>query len=208
MKHYHPQKNEHGQPVEIANPSQPSSLESWHAPECVATVTPGLHMPEIVGEVAIASWTDYPSDLAGWESLVMACRFDEPPFKTNGKRPASGAVVVEPDGRIWVVSPSNQFGGYTHTFPKGTLSAKEGLSLRANALKEVYEEAGLCIALTGFLCDCQRSLSTTRYYLARRLGGNPADMGWESQAVHLVPKAKLADYLTNKYDAPLLEVLR
>lgn len=207
MKHYHPQRDELGQLVEITKPSQPSSLEAWHDPETIATVTPGSPMPGTVDEIAIASWTDIPTELAGWESLVTDCCFDEPPFKTHGKRSASGAVVLEADGRIWVVSPSNQFGGYTHTFPKGTLSAKEGMSLRANALKEVYEEAGLRIALTGFLCDCQRSLSTTRYYLARRLGGNPADMGWESQAVHLVPKAKLAVYLTNKYDAPLLEAL-
>ena len=50
-------------------------------------------------------------------------------------------------------------------------------------------------------------MSYTRYYRARRIGGSPASMGWESQAVHLVPKAQLAHYLTNKNDLPLLKAL-
>jgi ADP-ribose pyrophosphatase YjhB (NUDIX family) len=208
LKHYHPQKNDKGQLVGIISPSQPSSLESWQNPESAATVTPGAPMPDSIGEIDIRSWTDCPADSDDWESLVKNCRFDEPPFKPNGKHPASGAVVIEPDGRVWVVSPSNGFGGYTHTAPKGKLDPKEALSLRGNALKEVYEEVGLHVELIGFLCDATRTTSTTRYYLARRLGGNPADMGWESQAVHLVPKNKLADYLTNKHDAPLLEALK
>lgn len=207
MKHYHPQKDDTGQFVGIKCPSQPSSLDAWHHTGQVATVTPGSPMPKSIGQIDILSWTEYPSEPAGWERLVKDHEFEEPPFSADGKRPASGAVVIEADGRIWVVSPSNQFGGYTHTFPKGTLVPKEGLSMRANAVKEVYEETGLRIELTGFLCDASRSMSTTRYYLARRLGGNPADMGWESQAVHLVPKARLADYLTNPYDIPLLKAL-
>jgi len=207
LKHYHPQKNDQGQPVEIVSPSQPSRLESWQNPESAATATPGAPMPDSISEIDIRSWTECPTNSAGWESLVSACSFDEPPFKANGKAPASGAVVIEPDGRVWIVSPSNQFGGYTHTVPKGKLDPKEALSLRANALKEIYEEAGLHVELIGFLCDATRTTSTTRYYLARRLGGNPADMCWESQAVHLVPQTDLAEYLTNPNDKPLLAKL-
>jgi hypothetical protein len=51
------------------------------------------------------------------------------------------------------------------------------LSSRANAIKECFEESGLQVELTGFLCDSVRSTSVTRYYTARRLGGSPADMG-------------------------------
>jgi hypothetical protein len=32
-------------------------------------------------------------------------------------------------------------------------------------------------------------------------------MGWESQAVHLVPRALLADFLTHPNDLPLLQAL-
>ena len=116
--------------------------------------------------------------------------------------------MVEADGRVWVVSPSNKFGGYTNTFPKGKLDPQEEISLRANALKEVFEEAGLHVALTGFLCDSVRSTSVTRYYLARRVGGNPADMGWESQAVHLVPVSQLAAFVSHPNDQSILSALQ
>lgn len=61
--------------------------------------------------------------------------------------------------------------------------------------------------ITGFLIDVDRTTRTTRYYTARRLGGNPADMGWESQAVTLVPRADLATYLKHKTDQPILKAL-
>jgi 8-oxo-dGTP pyrophosphatase MutT (NUDIX family) len=107
-----------------------------------------------------------------------------------------------------VVSPSNKFGGYTNTFPKGKLDPQEGISLRANALKEVFEEAGLQVALTGFLCDSVRSTSVTRYYMARRVGGNPAEMCWETQAVHLVPVSQLAAFVSHLNDQSILTALQ
>lgn len=57
------------------------------------------------------------------------------------------------------------------------------------------------------LIDVKRSTSYTRYYLAERLGGNPADMGWDSQAVMLVPSTQLGMVLTNKNDHPTFEAL-
>ena len=116
--------------------------------------------------------------------------------------------MVEPDGRVWVVSPSNRFGGYANTFPKGKNDLAQALCLRANALKEVYEEAGLQVELTGYLCDCVRSTTITRYYLACRLGGNPADMCWETQAVHLVPLAQLAAFVSHPNDQSILAALQ
>jgi ADP-ribose pyrophosphatase YjhB (NUDIX family) len=166
-------------------------------------------MPEQVNHLAIASWRDAPKTAKGWEQLSNASDFVEPPMKTVvGKPPASGAVVIEPDGRVWVVSPSNGFGGYTHTFPKGKLDPKEGLSLRANALKEVFEESGLQVELTGYLCDSVRSTSVTRFYSAMRVGGNPADMEWESQGTHLVPMAQLAQFVSHPNDEIVVQSLR
>lgn len=106
---------------------------------------------------------------------------------------------------MWVVSPSNAFGGYINTIPKGKLNT--GLSLRANALKEGYEESGLQVVLTGFLCDSHLSTTVTRYYTARRIGGHPAKMGWETQAVHLVPRAQLAEFIPHKNDQVILQAL-
>ena len=209
MKTLHPRKNDHGQPVWLTYPSKPTDLATWLHADQLATVTPDVPMPEQVNHLAIAAWTQAPSSAAGWQRLADAANFDEPPMPTKpGLAPASGAVVIEPDGRVWVVSPSNQFGGYSHTFPKGKLDPKEGLSLRDNALKEVYEEAGIQVELTSFLCDSVRSTSVTRYYLAMRVGGNPAQMGWESQAVNLVPLSQIAQFVSHKNDAVVIQALR
>jgi 8-oxo-dGTP pyrophosphatase MutT (NUDIX family) len=115
-------------------------------------------------------------------------------------------VILEEDGRVWVVHPSNGFGGYPATFPKGTLDP--GMPLRATAIREAWEECGLRVALSGFLMDLTRSRSRTRYYLGRRIGGCPSDMGWESQAVSLVPRAQLGKVLVNPNDAPLVARLQ
>ena len=46
---------------------------------------------------------------AGWKQLVATMLFDEPPMRAApGRPPASGAVVVESDGRVWVDSPSKR----------------------------------------------------------------------------------------------------
>jgi hypothetical protein len=59
-------------------------------------------------------------------------------------------------------------------------------------------------AITAFLADSVRSLTDTRYYLARRVGRTPASMGWESQAVHLVPRARLGELLHHSNDQSLI----
>jgi hypothetical protein len=82
------------------------------------------------------------------------------------------------------------------------------MSLRGNALKEGFEESGLRVVLTGFLCDSIRSTSVTRYYAARRVGGNPARMSWETQAVHLVPPALLVQFAKHPNDNVVLQALR
>jgi 8-oxo-dGTP pyrophosphatase MutT (NUDIX family) len=92
--------------------------------------------------------------------------------------------------------------------PDSSVASMFGLSLEQTAIKETFEEAGLIIALTRWLIDVPRSSSMCRYFLARRLGGNPADMGWESQAVSLIPRDRLSDVLHHSNDQPLLEVLR
>ena len=144
MKVYHPRTNDQGGGVEIKEPHQPTALTAWDNPDQLATVTPGLPMPARVGGLAVATWATAPTSSAGWNHLAATMAFDEPLIKTApGRLPASGALVVEPDGRVWVISPSNRFGGYANTFPKGKNELAQGLCLRANALKEVMEEAGL-----------------------------------------------------------------
>lgn len=208
MKHYHPKKNDAGKQVELKQPSQSSSMTTWNDVSKISTVVPSGCLPPAIAGIAVATWSDAPTCAANWEKLVESALFDEQPLKVSpGKKPASGVVVIEADGRVWVVSPSNRFGGYTHTFPKGTIYSGDNISLRANAMKEAHEESGLQVELIGFLVDSERSTTTTRYYLARRVGGSPADMGWESQAVNLVPLNHLAQFASHPNDAVIVQAL-
>jgi 8-oxo-dGTP pyrophosphatase MutT (NUDIX family) len=204
---YHPRRDDNGKKVPIHNPSKPTPLTTWGHPSEVSVVVPDGEMPEELNGIPFMEWTRAPEGDGDWERLATQTAMDEPPFSLpKDKKPAAGVVVEELDGRLWLVAPSNGFGGYTATFPKGTVEA--GSSRQATALREALEEAGLQVEITGFLADVERSTSYTRYYRARRLGGNPALMGWESQAVMLVPINKLGDYLTNPYDIPVLYVLQ
>lgn len=181
-------------------------MASWLDSRSVATVTPGGELPAVLNSIPLTDWTEVPESTDAWNTLDGQCDVDEPPFTVPpGKAPASGVVIREVDGRIWLVSPSNGFGGYTTTFPKGRLDA--GMNLQASAIREAYEEAGLKVQITGFLADSIRSQSYTRYYLAKRVGGNPASMGWETQAVHLVPRSALHAFLSHPNDQPLLHAL-
>ena len=83
-------------------------------------------------------------------------------------------------------------------FPKGKL--EPGLSMQQNAVTETHEETGLHAQITGHLGDYDGDTSTTRYYIGKRIGGNPADMGWESQSVKLVPMNDLHKYLNRSRD--------
>lgn len=203
---YHPCPNDHGQAVKLKHPSQPSPQAAWSDPLDVATVVPQGELPIALNGTNFEDWAEAPLTSHDWEQLAARRSIDEPPFNVPPHlRAAAGVVVEESDGRFWLVAPSNRFGGYSATFPKGRV--EQGVSLQATALREAWEESGLQVELTGYLLDAARSVSYTRYYRARRIGGSPAAMGWESQAVHLVPKAQLAHYLTNKNDLPLLKAL-
>ena len=137
-----------------------------------------------------APWHNVPTSRAEWEEGDIYLSGDE-----NSKNiDAAGVVIVEDDGRVLVVAPTNGFAGLDYTFPKGgrdgNKSRNEQWSVQATARKEAYEESGLQVQLTGVLCD-YRAKQTTRYYLAKRIGGTPADVGWESQGVHFVPQDQL-----------------
>lgn len=204
-KAWHPKPGDKGQKVGIYSPHVPN-VAGFDDPGAIATVIPGGDMPESLNGIAFASWTPPAEDQ--WD-YVEGQKDDlvEPELHCPaGKEPASGLVIVETDGRVWVVSPTNKFGGYKTTFPKGKVEPE--LSFQANAIKEAWEEGGIKANIVGLLGDVERTTSVTRYYLARRVAGNPAaDCGWESQAIHLCPISKLTGFLDAKVDHQVVDLL-
>ena len=202
--HHHPRRDDEGRPVQILKPSAPTALGAWVDPCAQAVVVPGGPMPAELHGVPFLSWQGVEA-AAQWEALAAQDQIDEPAFAAlQGYAGAAGVVIQEADGRIWIVAPTNAYGGYLATFPKGTMSGK---SAQATALTEAFEESGLRVRLVRHLVDIRRSQSYTRYYLARRIGGCPADMGWESQAVMLVPPAELPKWLNSPYDQAVAKLL-
>ncbi len=201
----HPHDDDKGYPVFIRKPTQDGNPSAWPHPLAIATVRPSGHAPEKLNGVAFTSF--HPGKDYDWEAETKPALEDHlPDLDVPGSsRPAAGVIVEEPDGRIWLTRPTNSFGGYQHTFPKGT--QEPGMSLQATAIKETWEETGLHVELTGVLGDFKRTTSTARYYLAKRIGGTPADMGWESQAIRLVPRQKLHDLLNMPVDHDIVDML-
>ncbi|HEY6965891.1 MAG TPA: NUDIX domain-containing protein [Burkholderiales bacterium] len=215
----HPMPGEDGKPVRIQFPTRAGPPENVGNPLKVATFVPGGDVPHQLGGVVFSPWTP-PATLEGWKNVSgQNPHLEEShPFKqtsawwtdsASGKKfqPKTGAgvIIVENDGRVWLTRPTNSFGNYVHTFPKGTV--EHGLSLQASAIKEAYEETGLKVRITGVLGDYQRTSSVARYYIARRVGGTPRDMGWESQALRLVPPERLHAFLNNATDRSMADDL-
>lgn len=141
-----------------------------------------------------------------WNSVADVELGESPMIVPAGMRKASGLVMVEPDGRVWIVEPKNFYGGYQNTFPKGGVS--QGLSIQQSALKEAFEEAGLEAEITGVLGDFQGSTSVSRYYIARRTGGSPWMHLDETQAVKLAPIDVLEPMLNVYRDKEILAALK
>jgi len=203
---FHPCTNDNGQQVEIKKPSKATPLNHFEDQSKIASILPGGKVPEALNGVPFFSWTGRPTTPNDWLQVIGQGDFPESSMKPiPGKKLSAGVVTVEPDGRIWVVCPTNQFGGYTVTFPKGTVD--KGLTPRVSAIKEAFEESGLQVELAALIGDFERTTSVTRYYLAKRVGGNPADCGWESQSqsVGLIPKARLLEVVSHPADKPLIE---
>lgn len=204
MMKKHVRVDDQGRPVTIHKPHQPSTIEAWRNPGVVSTATPDCSMPVEINGVPVSSWPSAPDDSAAWEMLTNSQMMEPKFLEVDGKLPAAGVVVVEGDGRVWVTCPTNAYGGYAATFPKGRCGTA---SLQATAIREAWEEVGLRVELIDHLADVVRTETVTRYYIGRRVGGDPSLMGWESQAVQLVPIDALRGVVAHPNDASVLAAL-
>jgi len=122
----------------------------------------------------------------------------QPVTRTSTSRVSSGVIMREKDGRTWIIKPTNGYGGYRYTFPKG--GVEEGLHPQANAIKEAFEETGLKARITGFAGDYAGDTGVTRMYHAVRETGHPKDKGWETEKVRLAHPAELPLLLNRSRD--------
>ena len=161
----HPCLDENGKPVVVEHPTPPTSRDTWLDSRCSATLsrTAEPDLPDSVNGLAFTTNLGIPEeDPWYWRDVVPDAVTGEPDFvMPPGFRATSGCVVIEPDRRIWIVHPTNEFMGTKATFPKGRLEPV--LSLAQNAAKETWEEAGLLVEPFAFLVDVPRRIVVTRY---------------------------------------------
>lgn len=203
MTTFHPKPDGSGRKVPIQRPHAPSPLAAWSDHSSIAIAVPGGVVPAVLNSISMTPWVDAPMTGDGWERLAATSAVDEPPFDCPAAlKPAAGALVLEPDGRAWCVAPTGGFGGHEFTLPKGRCDDR---SLAATAVAEVFEESGLRVRLRSFLCDVPRKQTYTRFFLAERIGGSPADVTWESQAVVLAELCGLRVLMTHPGDHEVIE---
>ena len=202
----HLKAGDDGESVAINYPSRATHQDTWKDAKATAVFTPGSATPTALGDYAMRPWRPMPT---GWASVTgtnPALDAEHPFVPIPNKTTGTGVVIVEPDGRVWLAKPTNHYGGYRNTFPKGTLES--GLTMQQNAIKEAWEETGLKVKITGILGDYERDTSHARFYIAQRTSGTPADMGWESQAVSLAPLKDAARLLNRDVDQEILADVR
>jgi len=201
----HPKLNDSGQPVIIDSPSTPTPDTTWSDASTTAVFTPGSSTPQSLGKTEVKSWNPPQSGWAGITGTKESLDRRNPFTETPGKKTGAGVIIIEDDGRIWLLSPTNAFGGYMATFPKGTV--EPGLTMQENAIKEAWEETGLKVDIVGVLGDYERDTSKARYYIAVRSGGSPKDMGWEAQALNLATINDAKSLLNKQVDKKILNDL-
>lgn len=201
------ESHQHGYKMPARKPMPKSSGEPGGAGSVVAFKPGEGSGIKALNGVAIKSW-EPPASWEGWAGVEGQADVGEPPEPSvpKGMRLASGVIIRESDGRVWLMRPAGGFGGYDQTFPKG--GAEEGLSLQANAIKEAYEETGLKVRITGFAGDHEGDTSVTRFYVAERTGGDPADAGEETEGVVLAPVDQIGGMLNRKRDREIAAGLR
>lgn len=139
-------------------------------------------------------WNDAPKVDLGETAMIVP----------DGKSKAAGLVMVEDDGRVWIVEPKE--GVYDNTFPEATVS--QNLSVQKSALKSAFIGAGLEAEITGLLGDFAGADSVSRFYTARRTGGSPWLHSDKNQSVRLSPVAVLEALLNAPRDKEILEALK
>jgi hypothetical protein len=197
-----------GNLVYITTPTKPSNIESFRDPLQMATVVAN-QSDKTHEDMFVPRLTSVHNDrfIRVLPTLISSVRGLHPPSRTSSNR--SGLIVVEPDGRVWVTHPTDQ---NRIEFPCGPVQPGDDNDLRKTAVRTTYEQTGLVCQIVpsakdiayGILFESRTGL---RYYLARRIGGNPGAMNYKTQAVSLCPVGLLSQTVTPEFPEilPLIE---
>ncbi len=208
--------------VSLSNGAKPKAKA--RAKATTPTTTTPLSTKEETWETGVAK----PGTLNGipfapaphhfWEKTPDVDIGEPKPLKPVNR---ASVMVQEPDGRVWVVHVTNEY-GRKYTIPGGGVEA--GLTDQQNALKEVWEETGLQVEITGHLGDFEDSNNQNngRLYIGRRIGGAPwgakieskiinqktGKPAAESDVVHLVSPERASQLLHRTDDLASLMTVR
>jgi 8-oxo-dGTP pyrophosphatase MutT (NUDIX family) len=133
-------------------------------------------------------------------------------LRTSTATSAGGIVVRYESDQPWLVvgSRRRERDGRTWTLPKGTPNAGE--TREQTALREVHEETGLEVRITGpldsieywFVQSGTRIHKTVHYFLMEPVGGDLAGHDHEFDEVRWIPFASAASMLTFETERALV----
>ena len=133
-------------------------------------------------------------------------------LRTASATSAGGIVVRHESGRPWLVvgSRRRERDGRTWTLPKGTPKGDE--TREQTALREVAEETGLEVRITGPLDSIEyqfvqagtRIHKTVHYFMMEPVGGDLAGHDHEFDEVRWIPFAEAATLLTFQTERALV----
>jgi len=133
-------------------------------------------------------------------------------LRTSTATSAGGIVVRYESGQPWLVvgSRRRERDGRTWTLPKGT--PNQGESREQTALREVQEETGLVVRITGeldsidywFVQSGTRIHKTVHYYLMEPVGGELADHDHEFDEVRWITFDSATTMLTFETERALV----
>jgi len=96
------------------------------------------------------------------------------------KKEAFGGVLMNSDGKVLLREPSNHFGGYAWTFPKGRRDPGE--TPEQAALREVKEETGYDAKIVGTIEKGFEGDTTVTKFFKMEVVGEQGETDWETNA--------------------------
>lgn len=125
-----------------------------------------------------------------WDKVTGTKRIAGERIPTLGLDQSAGVLVVEDDGRVWMVRAHlDQDGGHLQpasTF-YGRTEAATPVLLQREAIRAAYDQLGLAVKIEGIAGDVIDGTTWRRIYLARRTGGAPWDASLGVDGVELLP---------------------